>query len=81
MRCQTLSCSFSTLQQTTSGIAPPCEVLVSDNQMSLFRVFFVLLPLSLSVESTSYVPSFRMVFFYLVITGWILDIGLDEKSF
>ena len=49
--------------------------------MSLFRVFFVLLPLSLSVESTSYVPSFRMVFFYLVITGWILDIGLDEKSF
>ena len=41
-----------------------------------FRVFFVLFPLSLCMESTSYVLSFRMVFVYLVTTGWILDISL-----
>ena len=29
--------------------------------------------------STWYVFSFRMVFFYLVSTGWILDIGLCEN--
>ena len=28
----------------------------------------------------SYVLSFRMVFFYLVTTGWILDISLCENS-
>ena len=28
------------------------------------------------MESTSYVLSFRMVFFYLVTTGWIFDISL-----
>ena len=40
-----------------------------------FRVFFVPFPLSLCMESTSYVLSFRMVFFYLVATGWIFDIS------
>ena len=40
-----------------------------------FRVFFVPFPLSLCMESTSYVLSFQMVFFYLVTTGWILDIS------
>ena len=40
-----------------------------------FRVFFVPLPLSLWMESSSYVLSFfRMVFFYLVTTGWIFYI-------
>ena len=39
-----------------------------------FRVFFVPLPFSLCMESTSYVLSFRMVFFYLVTTGWIFYI-------
>ena len=41
-----------------------------------FRVFFVPFPLSLCMESTSYVLSFRMVFFYLVATGWIFDISI-----
>ena len=33
------------------------------------------------MESTSYVLSFRMVFFYLVTTSWIFDISLCEDSF
>ena len=41
-----------------------------------FRVFFVPFPLSLCMESTSYVLSFWMVLFYLVTTGWIFDISL-----
>ena len=32
------------------------------------------------MKSTSYVLSFRMVFFYLVTTGWIFDISLCENS-
>ena len=32
------------------------------------------------MESTSSVLSFRMVFFYLVTTGWIFDISLCENS-
>ena len=32
------------------------------------------------MESTSYVLSFLMVFFYLVTTGWIFDISLCENS-
>ena len=43
-------------------------------EMSLFRVFSC--PPSFCMESTSYVLSFRMVFFYLVTTGWIFDISL-----
>ena len=42
--------------------------------MSLFRVFFVPLPFSLCTEGTSYVISFRLMFFYLVTTGWIFYI-------
>ena len=45
--------------------------------------FFVPFPLSLCMESTAYVLSFRMVFFvffYLVTTGWIFDISLCENS-
>ena len=43
-------------------------------------IFFVPLPFSPCMESTSYVLSFRMVFFYLVTTGWIFDISLCENS-
>ena len=32
------------------------------------------------MESTSYVLSFRVVFFYLVTTGWIFEISLCENS-
>ena len=32
------------------------------------------------MEITSYVLSFRMVFFYLVTKGWIFDISLCENS-
>ena len=32
------------------------------------------------MESTSYVLSFQMVFFYLVATGWIFGISLGESS-
>ena len=42
--------------------------------------FFVPFSLSLCMESTSYVLSFRMVFFYLVTTGWIFYISLCENS-
>ena len=35
---------------------------------------FVPFPLSLCTESTSYVLSFRIVFFYVVTTGWVFDI-------
>ena len=49
-----------------------------------FRVIFVALslPFSLcrSMESTPYVLSFRMVFFYLLTTGWIIDISLLCKN-
>ena len=46
-------------------------------EMSLFpSIFFVPFPLSLCMESTSYVLSFRIVFLYLVTTGWIFDISL-----
>ena len=41
---------------------------------------FVPFTLSLCMESTSYVLSFRMVFFYLVTTGWSFDISLCEQS-
>ena len=46
-----------------------------------FRVFFVPLPFSLRMENTPYVLSFRMVFFYLVTTGWIIDITLCKNSY
>ena len=51
-------------------------------EMSFFpiRVFFVPLPFSLCMESTPYVLSFRMVFFYLVTTGWIIDISSYKNS-
>ena len=45
-----------------------------------FRLFFVPFPLSLCMESTSYVLSFRMVFSYLVTTDWIFGISLCENS-
>ena len=44
------------------------------------RVFFVPSPFSLCMESTSYVFSFLVVFFYPVTTGWIFDISLCENS-
>ena len=49
-------------------------LLLFNWRCSFFRVFFVPFPHSLCMESTSYVFSFRMVFFYLVTTGWIFDI-------
>ena len=45
-----------------------------------FQFCFVPLPFSLCMESTSYVFSFQMVFFYLVTTGWIFGISLCENS-
>ena len=45
-------------------------------KMSLFPSIFVPLTFSLCMESKSYVFSFRMVFFYLVTTGWIFDFSL-----
>ena len=48
-------------------------------EMSLCPSIFVPLPFSLSMESTSYFFSFRMVFFYLLTTGWIFDISLCEN--
>ena len=49
-------------------------------EMSLYSEnFFVPFSLSLYRESPSYVLFFRMVFFYLVTTGWIFDISLYEN--
>ena len=41
-----------------------------------FRVFLYHCPFPLCMESTSYGFSCRMLFFYLVTTGWIFDISL-----
>ena len=51
-------------------------------EMSPFPSSFVRLPFYLinSIVSTSYVFSFRMVFFYLVTTGWIFDISLSCEN-
>ena len=44
--------------------------------------YFVPLHFSISsVESTSYVFSFRMAFFYLVTTGWLFYISLFRREF
>ena len=37
-------------------------------------------PLCMELECTLYVLSFRMVFFYLVTTGWIFDVSLRNNS-
>ena len=49
-------------------------------EMSLFQSICVSLPFSLCMESTSYVFPFRVVFFYLVTTGWIFFINSSENS-
>ena len=43
-------------------------------------IFCTIATFSLFIESTLYVFSFQMVFFYLVTTGWIFDIILCESS-
>ena len=48
--------------------------------MSLLPSVFVPLPFSLCMESTTYVFPLRMLFFYLVATGWIFYISLCDKS-
>ena len=57
-------------------LLPVCAVFfwlfLGSLELSLFPSIFVPLTFSLCMESTSYVLSFRMVFFYLVTTGWIL---------
>ena len=50
-------------------------------RLCFFRVFFVPLPFSRCMESTSsYVVSFRMVFFFFVTTGWIFGISSCKNS-
>ena len=49
-------------------------------EMSLFPSIFCTISVFSCMESTSYVLSFRMVFFYLVTMGWIFDISLYENS-
>ena len=52
----------------------------SGNQcQTIFPSVVVPLPLSRCMEGPSYVLSFRMVFFYLVTTGWISDISLHVR--
>ena len=48
-------------------------------EMSLFPSFFcttAVFSLQQCMESTPYAHSFRLVFFYLVTTGWIIGISL-----
>ena len=79
------------LRYTGAPIAT--RVSFSFLEMSLFRVFlflfwrcrfsrvlFVPFPLSLCMQSTSYVLFFRVVCSYLVTTGWIFFISLCENS-
>ena len=47
--------------------------------MSYFPSIFVPLPFSLCLGSTAYVFPFRVMFFYLVTRGWIIDITLGEN--
>ena len=49
-------------------------------EMSLFRSIFWTITVFLRMESTSYVFSFRMVYFYLVTTGCIFDMSLLCKK-
>ena len=48
--------------------------------MSFFPSIFVPLPFYFCIESISYIFLFRMVFFYLVTTGWLFDLNLCENS-
>ena len=50
-----------------------CFSLLFTWRCRFFRVYFVPLPFSLSMESTSYVFPFRMMFFYLETPGWIFS--------
>ena len=49
--------------------------------MSLFSEYFCTVAVSLSHgENTSYVFPFRVVFFYLVITGWIFGVSVFYEN-
>ena len=66
------------LRYAGAPIAILFSFFLGDGTFSEF--FFVPFPLFHCMESTSYVLSFRMVFFYLVTTGWIFYISLCENS-
>ena len=68
------------LRYTGAPIATRVSFFLCYWQISLFPIFFVSFSLSLCTESTSYVLSFRLVFFYLVTTGWIFYISSCENS-
>ena len=61
---------------TSSYLTTVCAPSFVSLEVSRFPSIVVPLSFSLYMESTSYVFSFRMVFFYLVTTGWIFDINL-----
>ena len=48
--------------------------------VAFFEFLFVPFPLYVCMKSTSYVSSFQVVFFYLVATGWMLDISFCGNS-
>ena len=60
--------------------APAATRVFSFWRCRFFRVFLVPCPLSLCMESTSYVLFFRIMFFYIVTTDWSFDISLRESS-
>ena len=53
-----------------------CFIELRTNVIRNKSVIPIMVPLSLCMESTSYVLYFRMVFFYRVTTDWIFDISL-----
>ena len=57
-------------------VSLPFTLLFSGEYAFFFPSIFVPLSFFLCMESTWYVAPFRMVFFYLVTTGWIFDISL-----
>ena len=57
-----------------------CLLVLVALEMLLFPSIFFPLPFSLCMESTPYVFPFRMVFFYLTTTGWIVYFSLCENS-
>ena len=60
--------------------APIATRLFCFGDIAFSEYLFVPFPLSLCMEITSYVLSFRMVFFYLVTKDWIFYISVCENS-
>ena len=71
----------STVLRYASAPIATCVSFSFFGDVVFSEYLFVPFPLSLCMERTSYVLSFRMVFFHIVTTGWIFDISLIIREF